>query len=103
MRPVKTAAANWVYYGPTEDIGDLWCQRVEPGHIRVVYELDDNERKLIAEGGRVELAMLYEPIPPISMAVLPEEMCRPVGEHPWKVGPPGYERTPTPDRGKRYG
>jgi hypothetical protein len=73
-----------VYRGPAPGIGDLWCTRVRVGEIRVVYELDDRERDLIAQGGRVELAMLSEPIPPISMAVLPEAMCQPVGEHGWR-------------------
>lgn len=84
MRPVKHAGSNLVYRGPRPDIGDLWCQRVQPGEIRVVYELDDAERQLIAAGGRVELLMLNEPIPPIAMQVLPEGMCQPVAEHGWK-------------------
>jgi hypothetical protein len=84
MHPIKHEASNMVYRGPTDDIGDLWVQRDKPHQVRVVYELDDNDRKLIAAGGRIELAMFHEPIPPISMAVLPEGMCRPVGEHGWK-------------------
>lgn len=84
MKPIRHAGSHVVYKGPTEEIGDLWCQRVRPGQIRVVYELDDHDRELIAAGGRIELAMYSEPIPPISMAVLPEAMCRPVGEHGWK-------------------
>ena len=84
MRPVRHAGSNVVYRGPTEDIGDLWCQRVKPGEIRVVYELDDQDREQIAAGGSVELAMYCEPIPPVSMLVLPAGMCEPVGPHGWK-------------------
>jgi hypothetical protein len=84
MEPIRHAGSNLVYRGPATDVGDLWCQRIKPGQIRVVYELDDAERARIAEGGRIELAMYCEPIPPISMIVLPERMCRPIGEHGWK-------------------
>lgn len=92
MHPVKHAGSNLVYRGPTPDIGDLWVQRDYPNAVRVVYDLTDNDRALIAEGGRIELSMFHEPIPPISMAVLPEGMCRPVGEHGWK----GQELEPEP-------
>ena len=84
MRPIRHAGSDVVYRGPTPDIGDLWCQRVRTGEIHVVYELDDRDRHQIAEGGRVELAMYHEPIPPISMVVLPAGMCEPVGPHGWK-------------------
>lgn len=84
MKPVRHGASNLVYRGPAPGIGDLWCQRVKPGQIRVVYEFDEAERKQIAEGGRVELAMYCEPIPPVSMIVLPPGLCEPVAEHGWK-------------------
>jgi hypothetical protein len=84
MRPVRHKGSDVIYRGPAPGIGDLWCQRIAPGQIRVVYELDDKDRRVIAEGGRIELAMFSEPIPPISMIVLPESMCRPVAEHGWK-------------------
>lgn len=77
MRPVKTVASNTIYRGPTDDIGDLPCQRVN-GEVRSVWELDDDERRLIAEGGRLELAIFGEPIPPVGLAVLPESRSRPV-------------------------
>jgi len=84
MRPVKHEGANVSYQGPTPEIGDLWCQRIQPGVILVVYELDDLDRAAIAEGGRVVLVMRTEPIPPISMNVYREEEFRPVAEHGWK-------------------
>lgn len=104
MHPIKHDSSNMVYRGPTPDIGDLWVQRVEPHQIRVVYDLTDHDRELIAAGGRIELAMYYEPIPPISMAVLPEGMCRPAGEHGWKgqeFDKP--EPKPEPDGGRTFG
>jgi hypothetical protein len=104
MHPIKHAGSNLVYRGPTPDIGDLWVQRDKPHQVRVVYDLDDFERMTIAEGGRIELVMYHEPIPPISMIVLPEDMCRPVGEHGWK----GQELdkpqpSPEPDGGRTFG
>lgn len=104
MHPIKHANSNLVYRGPTPDIGDLWVQRDVPHKVHVVYDLDDNDRALIAEGGRIELVMYHEPIPPISMVVLPESMCRPVGEHGWKgqqIDKP--EPRPEPDDGRTFG
>ncbi len=83
MKPVKTGQANFVYRGPRPDIGDLWVQRVD-GTVRTVWEFTDEERELIAAGGRIELAMFHEPIPPISFIVLSEEQSQPVDEHGWK-------------------
>jgi hypothetical protein len=84
MRPVRTANANIVYRGPTPEIGDLHCQRVRPGEIRSVWEPTDQERELLARGGRVEVGLFSEPIPPISVIVVSEEESEPVGEHPFK-------------------
>lgn len=94
MKPVRHAGSNLVYRGPTAGIGDLWCERVRPHEVRVVYEFDEADREQIAAGGRVELAMYFEPIPPISMVVLPPGDCEPVGEHGWK----GQSIDDAPDR-----
>ena len=87
MDPIKTAAANFVYRGPREDIGDLWVQRVPSDRsVRSAWDLTDEERRVIAAGGRIELAIFYmEPIPPVSLVVLPEEQTRPAGEHQFRV------------------
>lgn len=50
MKPVRHGASNFVYKGPAPGIGDLWCQRVEPREVRIVYEFDDAEREQIAQG-----------------------------------------------------
>jgi hypothetical protein len=83
-----------VYRGPARGIGDLWCERIQPGEIRVVYEFTDEERAQIVAGARVELAMFAEPIPPISMVVLPPGRCEPISEHGWK----GQSIDDIPDR-----
>jgi hypothetical protein len=85
MRPIKFEGADVVYLGPTPDIGDLWVRRVQPGRVEAVYELTDEDRALIAAGGRVRIGIYTEPMPPISLAVISEAECRPVGEHPWKI------------------
>lgn len=87
MRPVRHAGCNFVYRGPTPDIGDLHVQVQLSGVVEVAYELDDNDRALIAAGGRLLLGIWSQPIPPVSMQAIPEEMCRPVGEHPFKTIP----------------
>lgn len=85
MRPVKVAQSNIVYRGPTAEIGDLWCERVSPGQIASVWEPSDEERELLAAGGRIELLLWSEPIPPISLAVLAAEDSEPVDEHPFRI------------------
>lgn len=94
MKPVRHAGSNLVYRGPAPGIGDLWCRREAPGEIRVVYELSDADREMIAAGGRIELAMYSEPIPPVSMVVLAAGLCEPVGEHGWR----GQTVDDVPDR-----
>jgi hypothetical protein len=86
MRPVKVKESDVCYRGPTPDIGDLWCERVALGQIKVVYGLSDAERAVLAANGRVELILWSEPIPPISMNVLTAEEAVPVGPHGWKGG-----------------
>lgn len=85
MQPVKTEKSNFVYKGPTEDIADLPCERVQEiyegasGENRVhravysVWEPTDEERQAIADGANVKLGILgMEPIPPVSVEVADE-------------------------------
>lgn len=69
MKPAKLLNGNMVYKGPTDDIGDLECERIRPGHIRSVWRLTDDEKAYIAGGALVELDILTEPIPPVSLNV----------------------------------
>jgi hypothetical protein len=50
-----------------------------------VWKPTEEERKLLAEGGAIELGIVGEPIPPVSLAVRSAEDSVPVGEHPFKV------------------
>lgn len=69
MTPRGFPSQNLVYRGPTPDVGDLPCQRIKPGMILSVWELTPEERIAIAEGADIELVILTEPIPPVSLAV----------------------------------
>ena len=85
MRPVKFEAADVVYRGPTPEIGDLWVHRRRPGVIESVWQPSEDERRMIAEGGRVLLTIHSEPIPPVSVQAIHRDLMAPVAEHPWKV------------------
>jgi hypothetical protein len=86
MKPVKTSACNMVYKGPTEEIGDLHCERVRPGRIRSFWKPSEAELELLNEGGTVELELLTEPIPPVAVNVETAEASAAVGDHPFKEG-----------------
>jgi hypothetical protein len=73
MKPVRTEHSNLVYRGPTPEISDLHCQRLELGRIRSVWYLSPDERAVIAAGGNIELDILSEPIPPVSLNVTYEQ------------------------------
>jgi hypothetical protein len=75
MRPAKTPESNLVYRGPTPDIDDLHCRRVEPGRIHSDWRLSDDELRYLEAGGLVQLEILGEPIPPLSLIVT-EPFCR---------------------------
>lgn len=92
MNPVYHAGCNFVYKGPTADIGDLHVQIQKDGHVEVVFELDDGEREMIAQGGKVRLGIWARPIPPVSMAVAPSGMYEKIGEHHFKEIPELRER-----------
>lgn len=77
MLPIKTNRSNFVYKGPTPDIGDLPCERTTESGTSVVYavfELADEERKAIADGGFIKIGIWgMEPIPPISVNTIKDE------------------------------
>jgi hypothetical protein len=59
--------------------------RVQDGLIESVWAPTEAERRVIAEGGAIVLALHMEPIPPISMRVIKAEDAVPVAEHGFKV------------------
>lgn len=75
MKPVRTVSSNFVYRGPSPDIGDAWVERrPEERAVYLVWELSDVEREAIALGGQVKLGIFnMEPIPPVSLNVVVEE------------------------------
>lgn len=77
MRPRRTPTTPMVYRHPegNED-NDMWCQRLEPGMIRSVWEPTDAERAEIAAGANLEMIIYSEPIPPVSLGVTPEQAGR---------------------------
>lgn len=72
MRPVRTARSNLVYVGPTPDIGDLHCQRLEIGRVRSIWHLSQAERQAVAAGADIALDVLQEPHPPVALSVVDE-------------------------------
>lgn len=76
MRPVKPLDANMVYRRPNgrDDIGDLECTRVAPGHIRTQWRLNAEEIAFVLAGGDIVLEILTEPIPPVALN-LTEPFC----------------------------
>lgn len=73
MKPVRTASSNFVYMGPTPEIGDLHCERIRVGEVRSVWTFTPDERRAIAEGANLQLDILTEPIPPVSLGLTDEK------------------------------
>lgn len=69
MKPVQTARTNLIYRGPTPDIADLYCERLQPGMVRSVWYLSRRDREAIAAGANISLVVLQEPIPPVQLAI----------------------------------
>ena len=75
MIPIRTNCSNFVYRGPTRDIGDAWVERVPAERVvYVVWQPSDEERAYIAAGGNIRLGIHgMEPIPPVSLNTTEEE------------------------------
>ena len=70
MIPVRTSRSNFVYRGPTPDIGDAWVERRPPRRVFLTWKPSDEERAAIAAGALIELGIHgMEPIPPVSLNV----------------------------------
>jgi hypothetical protein len=61
------------------------CHRERRGEIWSVWEPTEEERELLALGGRVVLALSTEPIPPVCIWVASDEQTAPVAEHTFRV------------------
>lgn len=71
MRPVRTARSNFVWTGPTPDIGDLHAF-VERNETTSVWEPTPEERHAIASGKNVALKVLGMH-PPVHVFVTDEQ------------------------------
>lgn len=69
MRPIQTDRSTFIYRSPSPDGPDMPGERIEPGHIRSVWELTETERADVFQGGNIELNILAEPIPPVSLSL----------------------------------
>lgn len=71
MIPVRTRASNFVYRGPTPDVGDAWVQR-KPARraVYMTWRPSAQELEAIVGGALIELGIYgMEPIPPVSVNV----------------------------------
>lgn len=58
MIPVRTAASNFVYRGPTPDVGDAWVERVPSEHaVYLDWQPSEEERAAIAAGALIRLGI----------------------------------------------
>jgi hypothetical protein len=68
--PIRTNRSNFVYRGPTPDIGDAWVERRRPREVYLTWKPSDEERARIAAGDLIELGLFGpEPIVPVSLNV----------------------------------
>jgi hypothetical protein len=72
VQHVDTPTCNLTYQGDGDTVGDLRCQRVEPGLVVSWWRPDRDELALLNAGGLVQLAIHTEPIPPVALAVAPD-------------------------------
>ena len=72
MVPIRTEKSSFIYRSPDPGIPNMPGERVEPGHVRSVWELTEWERDDVSHGGNIELNIFAEPIPPVSLSVTGE-------------------------------
>lgn len=58
------------YGGGSDGVGDLWTHRIEPNWIVAVFDFTEQQRAIVASGGRLELHFMTEPIPPSQIIIL---------------------------------
>lgn len=77
MQPTKPVEANFVYHAPPgleDQVGSLMVRRELEGPrsdwlVASAWELSEEERKMVAAGANVELAVWMIPPPPVSLVV----------------------------------
>ncbi len=69
MLPIRTERSNFIFRSSTSDVPDMPGERIQPGHVRSVWELTVHERDAIMDGLNIELHILAEPIPPVWLGV----------------------------------
>jgi hypothetical protein len=74
VNPIKTNRSNFVFRGPTLDIGDVWAEvDRSAGVVYVDWQPTEAERAAIGRGkGVVRLGILQFPMPPVSLEVRPD-------------------------------
>jgi hypothetical protein len=76
MKPVKTARSNFVYRGPTAEIGDAWVER-RPNEqvVYLTWQPTQQEREAIWEGANLKMGIFnMEPIPPVSLGISTDQV-----------------------------
>lgn len=75
MEPVRTRGSNFVYRGPSPDVGDAWVERRPTERaVYLTWLLTDEERAAIADGATLRLGIIgMEPIPVVSLSVSGDE------------------------------
>lgn len=71
MKPIRTPETNAVFTAAEGDEEDVFPLPVEvrgPG-IHSTWELSDEEREMIAEGGVIEMGVAAKTPPPVGLAV----------------------------------
>ncbi|MBA3401505.1 MAG: hypothetical protein H0U05_05895 [Actinobacteria bacterium] len=69
MLPIRTEKSTFIHRNPNSDIPDMPGERIEPGHVRSVWEPTERDRDDITQGLNLELNFFGEPIPPVTLAV----------------------------------
>jgi hypothetical protein len=76
MEPVKTAQSNFVYLGPSPDIGDLHCELVGEERIDSVWKPTPEELAFLIDGGNVLLSVWGHPMMPVALSVTGQQEAR---------------------------
>lgn len=85
MHPIRTERSNFVFRGPTPNIGDAYCEISDSREwgrpyrdTKLVWGLSPQERAAIASGANVELVIVGAwPIPPVSLNINDEHVLDP--------------------------